>query len=136
MTPAPSPTRRSSFRAFRRRLAAGIAGAAALSMIPADMANAQVAAKMKDFFNDAGGAYNVTGPTAYQGQTAGYYSGGNVWSRFPQKSVQPFNLQLPSARAGCGQAPPVLRCAAFCLYGQRQVVMTLAQPLRWLPKPP
>ncbi|PZP33176.1 MAG: conjugal transfer protein TraH [Kocuria rhizophila] len=79
-----------------------MAGAAALSMIPADMANAQVAAKMNDFFNDAGGAANVTGPTAYQGQTAGYYSGGNVWSRFPQKSVQPFNLQLPSARAGCG----------------------------------
>ncbi|MCE3543377.1 conjugal transfer protein TraH, partial [Escherichia coli] len=98
----PLPPARSPFRVFRRRLAAGLASAAALSMIPADIASAQVAAKMNDFFNDAGGAANVTGPSAYQGQSAGYYSGGNVWTRFPQRSVQPFNLQLPSARAGCG----------------------------------
>lgn len=98
----PLPPARSPFRVFRRRFAAGLASAAALSMIPADIASAQVAAKMNDFFNDAGGAANVTGPSAYQGQSAGYYSGGNVWTRFPQRSVQPFNLQLPSARAGCG----------------------------------
>src|SRR3546814_20418063 len=57
---------------------------------------------MNSFFSDVGGAANVTGPSAFQGQSAGYYSLGNVWTRFPQKSVQPFNLQLPSARAGCG----------------------------------
>ncbi|MAM37017.1 MAG: conjugal transfer protein TraH [Erythrobacter sp.] len=57
---------------------------------------------MNSFFNDTGGAANVTGPSAFQGQSAGYYSMGNVWTRFPQKSVSPFNLQLPNARAGCG----------------------------------
>jgi conjugative transfer pilus assembly protein TraH len=57
---------------------------------------------MQTFFDDAGVRANVTGPTAFEGQSAGYYSGGNVWTRFPQKSIQPFNLQLPSARAGCG----------------------------------
>jgi conjugative transfer pilus assembly protein TraH len=66
------------------------------------VAHADVASEMNGFFNDAGGAANVTGPTAFQGQSAGYYSLGNVWTRFPQKSVSPFNLQLPSARAGCG----------------------------------
>ncbi|MFL0418606.1 conjugal transfer protein TraH [Sphingomonas sp. 179-I 2A4 NHS] len=66
------------------------------------VARADVASEMNGFFNDAGGAANVTGPTAFQGQSAGYYSLGNVWTRFPQKSVSPFNLQLPSARAGCG----------------------------------
>jgi conjugative transfer pilus assembly protein TraH len=66
------------------------------------VARADVASQMNGFFNDAGGAANVTGPTAFQGQSAGYYSLGNVWTRFPQKSVSPFNLQLPSARAGCG----------------------------------
>ncbi|MBN8848037.1 MULTISPECIES: conjugal transfer protein TraH [unclassified Sphingomonas] len=71
-----------------------------LTLLPA--ARADVAGQMNSFFNDAGGAANVTGPTAFQGQSAGYYSLGNVWTRFPQKSVQPFNLQLPSARAGCG----------------------------------
>ncbi|AMK20419.1 TraH family protein (plasmid) [Sphingobium sp. MI1205] len=66
------------------------------------VANANVASEMNVFFSEAGGAANVTGPSAFQGQSAGYYSMGNVWTRFPQKSVSPFNLQLPSARAGCG----------------------------------
>ncbi|WP_066532421.1 conjugal transfer protein TraH [Sphingobium sp. EP60837] len=66
------------------------------------VANANVASEMNSFFSEAGGAANVTGPSAFQGQSAGYYSLGNVWTRFPQKSVSPFNLQLPSARAGCG----------------------------------
>jgi conjugative transfer pilus assembly protein TraH len=71
-------------------------------MIPVGIAKADVAAQMNSFFSDAGGAANVTGPSAYQGQTAGYYSMGNVWTRFPQKSVQPFNLQMPKVSAGCG----------------------------------
>jgi len=66
------------------------------------VARADVAGEMNSFFNDAGAAANVSGLTAFQGQSAGYYSLGNVWTRFPQKSVAPFNLQLPSARAGCG----------------------------------
>lgn len=65
-------------------------------------ATANVSSAMNDYFSDAGAAANVTGPTAFNGQSAGYYSMGNVWTRFPQRSVQPFNLQLPSARAGCG----------------------------------
>lgn len=100
---APSPRPRpSSFRVFLRRSAAVVACLGAASMIPVDIARADVAGQMNSFFQDAGGAANVTGPSAYQGQTAGYYSMGNVWTRFPQKSVQPFNLQMPSVRAGCG----------------------------------
>lgn len=33
---------------------------------------------------------------------AGYYSLGNVWTRFPQKTTNIANLQLLRARAGCG----------------------------------
>jgi conjugative transfer pilus assembly protein TraH len=65
-------------------------------------AAAAVGDDMQAFFDDAGVRANATGPSAFNGQSAGYYSGGNVWTRFPQKSIQPFNLQLPSARAGCG----------------------------------
>src|SRR3546814_7548471 len=79
---------------------AGMVAAANLAVT--GTAHADVASEMNSFFSDAGGAANVTGPSAFQGQSAGYYSLGNVWTRFPQKSVQPFNLQLPSARAGCG----------------------------------
>ena len=65
-------------------------------------ASADVGSQMTGFFDSAGAAANVTGPGSFQGQSAGYYSLGNVWMRFPQRNVQPFNLQLPHARAGCG----------------------------------
>lgn len=89
-------------RAAIRRLGHGAALLAASHFALVGVAHADVAGQMNSFFNDAGGAANVTGPSAFQGQSAGYYSMGNVWTRFPQKSVSPFNLQLPSARAGCG----------------------------------
>ncbi|MFV3537544.1 conjugal transfer protein TraH, partial [Mycobacterium tuberculosis] len=57
---------------------------------------------MNSYFNKSGAAANVTGPTAFQGQSAGYYSGGSLWSRFPQKSINPVSVALPSARGGCG----------------------------------
>lgn len=101
MAPSPSP-RPSAFRALLRRTAAVAMSLGAASMVPAGVARADVAGQMNSFFQDAGGAANVTGPSAYQGQTAGYYSMGNVWTRFPQKSVQPFNLQMPRVSAGCG----------------------------------
>src|SRR3546814_328897 len=63
---------------------------------------ANVGDSMARFMNDMGGAANVTVPSAFQGQSAGYYSLGNVWTRFPQKTTNIANLQLPRARAGCG----------------------------------
>jgi conjugative transfer pilus assembly protein TraH len=65
-------------------------------------AMADVGSEMNTYFNSAGSAANVTGPTAFNGQAAGYYSGGSLWSRFPSKSINPVNVALPSARAGCG----------------------------------
>src|SRR3546814_20335953 len=63
---------------------------------------ANVGDSMDRFMNDMGGAANVTGPSAFQGQSAGYYRLGNVWTRFPQKTTNLANLQLPRARGGCG----------------------------------
>jgi conjugative transfer pilus assembly protein TraH len=65
-------------------------------------AQASVAGAMDSYFDDMGAAANVTGPTAFDGQRAGYYSLGNVWMRFPQRTTNLANLQLPRARAGCG----------------------------------
>lgn len=65
-------------------------------------AQAGVNAELNSFFNQMGGAANVTGPSAYQGQSAGYYTGGSLWTRFPQGAVNPINLQLPNVKAGCG----------------------------------
>ena len=69
-TPSPRPSR---LRAFLRRTAAVAMSLGAASMVPVDIARADVVGAMNAFFQDAGGAANVTGPSAYQGQTAGYY---------------------------------------------------------------
>ena len=57
---------------------------------------------MKDFFDDGMGSVNITGPSANQGQAAGYYTGGNLVYRAPQETTQIASIQLPSVRAGCG----------------------------------
>ena len=74
---------------------------AATSLVTTSL-HANVGDSMDRFMNDMGGAANVTGPSAFQGQSAGYYSLGNIWTRFPQKTTNIANLQLPKARAGCG----------------------------------
>ena len=89
--------RRSASAYVKRFLAALLAAALPLSPVQAD-----VGSSMDSFLNDVGGAAQVNGPTAFQGQSAGYYSLGNVWTRFPQKTTNLVNLQLPRARAGCG----------------------------------
>ena len=80
-------------------LVASLALVASTLPVPA---SADVGSSMDAFLGDIGGASNVTGPTAFEGQSAGYYSLGNVWTRFPQKTTNIANLQLPRARAGCG----------------------------------
>ncbi len=75
----------------------------AMAAVPtAQPAFAGVGSDMAAYFDDMGAAANATGASAYQGQSAGYYTLGSAWSRFPQKTVTPANLQLPKVRAGCG----------------------------------
>ena len=85
-----------------KRAVAALLAAALPFALPLSGASADVGSSMDSFLNDVGGPANVNGPTAFQGQSAGYYSLGNVWTRFPQKTTNIANLQLPRARAGCG----------------------------------
>lgn len=104
MTTDPNPApRRGKRRLTTRRPTSLLAIALTLgtAVLPV-AAPADVGSAMDDFMREAGGAATVTGPSAYKGQSAGYYSLGNVWTRFPQKTTNLANLQLPKARAGCG----------------------------------
>lgn len=65
-------------------------------------ADSSMASSMTNFWNSMGGYSNATGPSAYQGQSAGYYTGGNLYMRTPVKNLQMAALQLPGFRAGCG----------------------------------
>ena len=58
-----------------------------------------------------GAQANVTGPSAYQGQSAGYYSGGAMWARFPQKKKLAWQVDATAIqmRFGDGQRPYTAR---------------------------
>ena len=85
-----------------KRPTTAVLAAILAATLPLTSVSADVGSSMDSFLSDVGGAANVNGPTAFQGQSAGYYSLGNVWTRFPQKTTNIANLQLPRARAGCG----------------------------------
>lgn len=61
-----------------------------------------VADDMNNFFHSSGGQSNLSGPGAYKGQTAGLYSGGQVYARNRVRNIYPANIRLPSYSAGCG----------------------------------
>ncbi|NKB55057.1 MAG: hypothetical protein GKS00_01865 [Alphaproteobacteria bacterium] len=85
-------------RGLWRAWAAPIAIASAILATPAQ---ADVAESMSDFWNGIG-LSNATGPSAYAGQSAGYYTGGNLFMRTPQRNSAVATVNLPSHRAGCG----------------------------------
>lgn len=123
--PASSPEsgRASRFaRRLGRRCATSITALAAMSWA-ATPALADVNSEMNSFFNSAGAAANVTGPTAFDGQSAGYYSGGSLWTRFPTKSINPINIQLPKASGGCGGID--LFGGSFSFINTDEIVATL-----------
>jgi len=68
----------------------------------ASSAYADINSDLNSFFNGLGVVTNTTAPHAYQGQQAGYYSGGSIFSRNTVRSVQLVQVDLPSFRAGCG----------------------------------
>ena len=82
-----------------RRRAAALIVAAALAAAPA---RADVKTDMRTFWDGLGGGANVTGPSAFDGQAAGYYTLGNLYSRAPTRRSQIAALELPGFRAGCG----------------------------------
>ena len=63
---------------------------------------ATVSGNMGDFFDKLGFDGNVTSTSAYQGQQAGYYSGGSLYLRKSVKNAQLVHLDIPSYRIGCG----------------------------------
>lgn len=65
-------------------------------------AAADVNSDMNKFFNKLGFDSNVTGAAAWQGQAAGYATGGNIFLRNQVKQLQIVSFTPPSLNAGCG----------------------------------
>lgn len=84
-----------------RILGSPLAMVSALALAAAPV-SASVGDELEDFFDGMGAQANVTGPSAFNGQRSGYYTGGSLWARFPTENVNPVNLQMPKVSAGCG----------------------------------
>lgn len=74
----------------------------ACSTAGSSMVLADVGSDLRDFWERTGGGVNVTKPTAYQGQQAGYATLGSLYLRTRPRNSQLASVQLPSVRAGCG----------------------------------
>ena len=114
---------RQSFWARGFRITGSSLTCLAAVSLAASPAMAIVEGEMNSYFNSSGAAANVTGPSAFDGQAAGYYSGGSLWTRFPTKQINPVNLQLPRASGGCGGID--LFGGSFSFINTDEIVATL-----------
>ncbi|MGE9553657.1 conjugal transfer pilus assembly protein TraH [Erwinia amylovora] len=75
---------------------------AASALLISSPALADVQGDLNGFFGSLGYDGNVSQAQAWQGQAAGYMTGGSVYLRNPVKQVQLISMQVPSLNAGCG----------------------------------
>ena len=65
------------------------------------MAVSGIGGDLGHYFDNLGFDGNVTGPSAYNGQEAGYYTGGSVFLRNQVRSVQIMSIDVPGYHSGC-----------------------------------
>ena len=77
---------------------------AASCMLALGLASAPMATGggLEDFYNSVSAYNNVTGPSAYEGQTMNIYTGGSLFMRTPSRNYQLVSAAAPSLRGGCG----------------------------------
>ncbi|MEI7412162.1 conjugal transfer pilus assembly protein TraH [Pectobacterium aroidearum] len=77
------------------------------------VATADVNKDMNQFFDKLGFASNTTQPAVWQGQAAGYASGGSLYARTQVKNIQLISMTLPDINAGCGGIDAYLGSFSF-----------------------
>ncbi|CAX53664.1 conjugal transfer pilus assembly protein (plasmid) [Erwinia billingiae Eb661] len=86
---------------------------AATALAISSPALADVQGDLNGFFGSLGYDGNVSKAQAWQGQAAGYMTGGSVYLRNPVKQVQLISMQVPSLNAGCGGIDAYLGAFSF-----------------------
>ncbi|ASN18258.1 conjugal transfer protein TraH (plasmid) [Pantoea ananatis] len=74
---------------------------------------ADVQGDLNGYFSSLGFDGNVSQAQAWQGQAAGYITGGSIYLRNPVKQVQLISMQVPSLNAGCGGIDAYLGSFSF-----------------------
>lgn len=83
-------------------------------------AAADVNGDMNNFFDKLGFASNTSQPQVWQGQAAGYASGGSLYARTQVKTIQLISMTLPDINAGCGGIDAYLGSFSFINSDQLQ----------------
>ncbi|WP_269936348.1 conjugal transfer pilus assembly protein TraH [Serratia liquefaciens] len=76
-------------------------------------ASADMNGDMNHFFDKLGFDSNTTTPGVWQGQAAGYASGGSLYARTGVRQVQLMSMTLPDINAGCGGIDAYLGSFSF-----------------------
>lgn len=76
-------------------------------------AMADVQGDLNGYFGSLGFDGNVSKAQAWQGQAAGYVTGGSIYLRNPVKQVQLISMQVPSLNVGCGGIDSYLGAFSF-----------------------
>ncbi len=84
---------------LRHTCLGGLLGSLLLITMPAV---ASVNSDLNNFYSSLGYEGNSTQGHAYEGEEAGYYSGGGLFLRNQVRSLQLVQITLPSFSAGCG----------------------------------
>lgn len=71
------------------------------SVLMLSVCEASVERSLNTFFNKMGGASNISRPGAYQDQSAGYYTGGNLFARNQVFNSQLLTIQTPDYKTDC-----------------------------------
>src|SRR3990167_5942393 len=70
-------------------------------LVFSDQSQASVDSDLGNFFSGLGYQNNVSAPAAYQGQAAGYYTGGSLYLRNQVRDYQIVSVEMPSFSGGC-----------------------------------
>ena len=84
---------------------------------------ASVDSDLGNFFSGLGYQNNVSAPAAYQGQAAGYYTGGSLYLRNQVRDYQIVSLEMPSFSAGCSGIDSYL--GAFSVISASQITQLM-----------
>ena len=100
-----------------------VVGAVVIAALATPSYGTTVSDSMDSYWTGSLGSANITGPTAYNGQSAGYYTLGNLAVRTPQETSQIASIQMPSIRAGCGGID--VFSGGFSFINSEQLVATM-----------
>ncbi|WP_334472494.1 conjugal transfer protein TraH [Arsenophonus sp. PmNCSU2021_1] len=93
-------------------------------MLFAATAHAGINEDLNKFFQqlDSGSGGNITQAAAWQGQVAGYLTGGSLFLRNPVRQIQLVSVSLPEVKSGCGGIDAYLGSFSFINSDQIKVM--------------